>query len=67
MADRNALKKWALSPASAPARRAGTEPAEDGGKAGEDCVVIYMDDYRKAQAMNVATHHRYDEELLAGS
>jgi len=27
-------------------------------------VIIYMDDYRKAQAMNVAAHRRYDEELL---
>ncbi len=30
-------------------------------------MVIYMDDYRKAQAMNVATHHRYDEELLCAN
>jgi hypothetical protein len=27
-------------------------------------MVIYMDDYRKAQAMNVSAHRRYDEELL---
>jgi hypothetical protein len=27
-------------------------------------VIIYMDDYRKAQTMNVAAHRRYDEELL---
>ena len=27
-------------------------------------MVIYMDDYRKAQAMNVAGQARYDEELL---
>jgi len=30
-------------------------------------VVIYMDDYRKAQAMNVAGRHRYDEELLCAN
>jgi len=30
----------------------------------EASVVIYMNDYRKAQAINVADHHRYDEELL---
>jgi hypothetical protein len=30
----------------------------------ENDVVIYMDDYRKAQAMTVASHGRYDEELL---
>ena len=27
-------------------------------------MVIYMDDYRKAQAMNVAAYRRYDDELL---
>jgi len=27
-------------------------------------MVIYMDDYRKAQDMNVTRHGRYDEELL---
>ena len=27
-------------------------------------MVIYMDDYRKAQAMDAARHSRYDEELL---
>lgn len=27
-------------------------------------MVIYMDDYRKAQAMDVAAQSRYDEELL---
>jgi hypothetical protein len=26
-----------------------------------------MDDYRKAQAMNVAAHRRYDEELLCAN
>jgi hypothetical protein len=26
-----------------------------------------MDDYRKAQAINVAAHHRYDEELLCAN
>jgi hypothetical protein len=30
-------------------------------------VVIYLDDYRKAQAMNVAAHRRYDEELLCAN
>lgn len=30
-------------------------------------MVIYMDDYRKAQAMNVAAHRRYDEELLCAN
>lgn len=30
-------------------------------------MVIYMDDYRKAQALNVAGHHRYDEELLCAN
>jgi hypothetical protein len=32
--------------------------------AAENHVVIYMDDYRKAQAMSVAPQYRYDEELL---
>jgi len=32
--------------------------------AAEAGVIIYMDDYRKAQAMNPAVHDRYDEELL---
>ena len=27
-------------------------------------MVIYMDDYRKAQELKVAEHERYDEELL---
>ena len=27
-------------------------------------MVIYMDDYRKAQAMDVTRQARYDEELL---
>ena len=27
-------------------------------------MVIYMDDYRKAQDVKVAQHERYDEELL---
>ena len=27
-------------------------------------MVIYMDDYRKAQAADVTKHSRYDEELL---
>ena len=27
-------------------------------------MVIYMDEYRKAQAMDVAKHGQYDEELL---
>ena len=27
-------------------------------------MVIYMDDYRKAQDVKVAKHERYDEELL---
>ena len=30
-------------------------------------MVIYMDDYRKAQALNVAAHRRYDEELLCAN
>jgi len=30
-------------------------------------VVIYMDDYRKAQAMDVAAHSRYDDELLSAN
>jgi len=27
-------------------------------------MIIYMDDYRQAQAMNVASHRRYDEEVM---
>ena len=27
-------------------------------------MVIYMDDYRKAQAVNVAGRSRYDEEVM---
>ena len=27
-------------------------------------MVIYMDDYRKAETMNIASHARYDEELM---
>jgi len=30
-------------------------------------VVIYMDDYRKAQTMNLAVQRRYDEELLCAN
>ena len=30
-------------------------------------MVIYMDDYRKAQAMNYASHQRYDDELLCAN
>ena len=30
-------------------------------------MVIYMDDYRKAQAINVAAHRHYDEELLCAN
>ena len=37
---------------------------QDGSKTAENDVVIYMDDYRKAQAMNVAAYRRYDDELL---
>jgi hypothetical protein len=29
-----------------------------------DAMIIYMDDYRKAQDLNVTKHGRYDEELL---
>lgn len=28
-------------------------------------MVIYLDDYRKAQAARVAGPHRYDEEILS--
>lgn len=30
----------------------------------ENAMVIYMDDYRKAKAVRVSEHRRYDEELL---
>lgn len=30
-------------------------------------MVIYMDDYRKAQDSNLARHSRYDEELLCAN
>ena len=39
----------------------------DGSTAAENDVIIYMDDYRKAQAMDVAAHRRYDEELLCAN
>jgi hypothetical protein len=39
----------------------------DGSTAAENNVIIYMDDYRKAQAMDVAAHRRYDEELLCAN
>ena len=40
------------------------KPWQEGNAALEGGVVIYMDDYRKAQAMSVASHRRYDDEVL---
>jgi hypothetical protein len=58
----------ALFSTGMPAQEAGTDSAEEGGEtsstAGENDVIIYMDDYRKAQAIDVAAQRRYDEELL---
>lgn len=39
----------------------------DGSAARENNVILYMDDYRKAQAVNVAAQRRYDEELLCAN
>jgi len=35
--------------------------------AAENGVIIYMDDYRKAQAMKISSHARYDDEILCAN
>lgn len=40
---------------------------QTGNAAAEERVIIYLDDYRKAQALKVAKRQRYDEEVLCVS